>query len=314
MDRIDKYFCCHTKDLNFLVCHVDSFKLDTPNSPDTFTIPRYSYCHKVTIDKYKKTALCSCNERLSHGRPCVHILKVLNNKIHGSMFHPRYLKIINHKLYDTSPEIQDIYHKMVKDYRSHPNSVPLGNVWNDLKMCDRNVDGLSEGTTLQEKERMLHLRKWNEDKISFDRHSLQDLPFSADESELEPDPDIGMYVDFEMSINDCDDDDTESVIKPNQQSTENGETIDHRTWYNQMLAEVHDISKLCESRPTSKGDILQKLRDIKNNLTTTVHNELVQAGIMDDESEAQIVSSNMPMELSPARKRYRASYESIKRK
>ena len=184
-------------------------------------------------------------------------------------------------------------------------------MWDDLSLCNINLNGLSEGTTLDEKIRMIHLRQWNEDKKPFDRHSMTTLPFAAVNTFQEPNPDIGMYVDFEMSVN-------EDLVEENNASgpivgvdaSQNVEIPEHRSWFNKMSSELTDISKLCESRPASMIVVLQQIRDIKNALTKTVHLELVEAGIVNDESEATIVSSNIPMELNPQKKRYKASYES----
>lgn len=312
MDRICSYNCCSVSSTEFLVCHKKSFNLDHPSSEESYTIPEYSYCHKLSVNKLDKTICCSCDARLSNGRPCVHVLKVLNNNIHGSMFHPRYLKIINHQLYDTSPQVQEIYHKMVTDYKKDCKLVPLVNVWDDLKLCDINPNGLSEGTTLEEKNRMIILRQWNEEKKPFDRHSFTTLPFSSLDTLQEPNPDIGMYVDFDLCVNE------DLLVENNgaglplgtEQASPDVAVRYTRSWYNSMMAEVQDISKLCESRPASMTDVLQKLRDIKHELAKLVHLELVEAGIVNDESEAKIVSSNMAMELFPHRKRYKASYES----
>ena len=179
MDRIITYTCCSVTNTEFLVCHKESFNLIAPRSESSYTIPKYSYCHKVTINCEEKTAKCSCKERLSHGRPCVHVFKVLNNRIHGSMFHPRYFKIINSQLYETSPEIKSLYHQMVTSYWQDPNAVPLECVWKDLSFCSANPDGLFEGTTLVDKNRMIHLRKWNEEGKPFDRHSVTNIPLTC---------------------------------------------------------------------------------------------------------------------------------------
>ena len=311
MDRICNYYCCSTSDTEYLVCHKNSFNLVPPSTLESYTIPAYSYCHRISVNKEQKKISCSCDMRISNGRPCVHILKVLNNRIHGSMFHPRYLKIINHQLYDTSVDVQDLYHQIVLEYKKDPKAVSLGAVWDDLSLCNTNLNGLSEGTALDEKIRMINLRQWNEEGKPFDKHSITTLPFAAVNTFEEPNPDIGMYVDFEMSVN-------ENLVEENNASrhvvgvdaSQNVEIPEHRSWFNKMSAELTDISKLCESRPASMIVVLQQLRDIKNTLTKLVHLELVEAGIVNDESEATIVSSNLPMELNPQKKRYKASYES----
>ena len=79
---------------------------------------------------------------------------------------------------------------------------------------------------------------------------------------------------------------------------------------NQMLNQLQELSKLCETRPASMSQVLVSVRSIENELNSTVHNELTAAGIIEDQSRATIVSSNMPMEMSPTRKRWRANYES----
>ena len=55
--------------------------------------------------------------------------------------------------------------------------------------------------------------------------------------------------------------------------------------------------------------MLRGLTEMKNKLKSEVHSELLSAGIIQDEGDAKMVSSNMEMELSPMRKRLKAGYE-----
>ena len=309
MDRITNYYCCSVGNMTFLVCYNTTFNLTPPSTVDHYTIPKYSYCHKVTIDTNKKKGYCSCNERKSHGRPCIHMMKVLNNHLHGSMFHPRYFKITNSPLFHVSLEVRSLYDQMVQNYRKDANSVPLDYVWDDLKFCCDNEDGLCEGTTLDHKVRMIFLRRWNEAKKPFDRYCMRDTSLNVLNEHLDPDADIGLYVDFNLPLNQEHSEDFVPGDDPDGIENEGSGTFDHRYWYNQVLAEIHDLSKLCETRPASMEHVLLSIRTLKHELHSKIHTELMNSGVVTDESNAGMVSANMTSELSPLRKRWKSGYE-----
>ena len=133
----------------------------------------------------------------------------------------------------------------------------------DLSFCSANPDGLFEGTTLEDKNRMIHLRKWNVEGKPFDRHSVTNIPFDMPEQVQEEDKNIGLYVDFTSSdIHNEDmlaDDggvlDTANIVELAPQ--------DHRVWYNKMLNELQELSKLCETRPASMSKVLSSVGIIK---------------------------------------------------
>ncbi len=311
MDRIKNYDCCRTGDWKFLVCSMKSWNSNPPQSMNaTYTVPKYSYCHEVTIEPNAKLAKCSCKQRRSHGRPCVHVMKVLKNRIHGSMFHPRYLKIINSPLYDNSPHIRSLYQEMTEAHRQDPDLVPLSEVWENLIGTSRTIDDYEDLVSGNRKQHMVCLRKWNVEGKPFDRYSVNDFPWnqSVSKDDESIDRDIGMYIDFDAEET-YQDKEKEGNSTTTEELVIGNEFPDPRVWYNQMSSELHEIAKLCETKPSSRKDMLTGLMNMKNKLKSDVHTELLSAGIIEDEGDAKMVSSNMQMELSPMRKRLKSGYE-----
>ena len=69
MDRITNYYCCSVGNMTFLVCYNTTFNLTPPSTVDHYTIPKYSYCHKVTIDPNQKKDIVhamSANHMVGH--------------------------------------------------------------------------------------------------------------------------------------------------------------------------------------------------------------------------------------------------------
>ena len=55
--------------------------------------------------------------------------------------------------------------------------------------------------------------------------------------------------------------------------------------------------------------VLQCIHTLKHELHSKIHTELMDSGVVRDESEAGMVSANMTSELSPLRKRWKSGYE-----
>ena len=68
-------------------------------------IPAYTNVYIVRITGDHKQCHCSCNERFHNGRPCVHIIAMLDG-IHPQYFHPRYYKIYNSHLYNADVDVK----------------------------------------------------------------------------------------------------------------------------------------------------------------------------------------------------------------
>ena len=139
-------------------------------------------------------------------------------------------------LYHISLEVRCLYNQIVKKYRKDANSVPLEHVWDDLKFCSDNEDGLFEGTTLDHKVRMIFLRRWNEEKKPFDRYCIRDTSLNVLDDHLDPNADIGLYVDFNLPLNKEQNEDFGTGDDPDGIENEGCSQIDHRHWYNQVQA------------------------------------------------------------------------------
>jgi hypothetical protein len=76
--------------------------------------PEYSNVFMVKLNQQTLQHLsCSCHHYISHGMPCVHILPICDGIKHD-MFHVRWFKAFNSHLYSKSPAWKDALNQLIK--------------------------------------------------------------------------------------------------------------------------------------------------------------------------------------------------------
>ncbi len=317
-----EYKVCRVDNHRFLVCHKTSFDFEVDNRQEKRRlIPRYSVCHEITLDELRKGACCSCDERGKTGFPCVHISAVVKGKLHPQMFHVRYFKTYNSHLAKEHSRLYDVFEQMRSQFRTDPKFVSFEGCFDFDKHYDEN-DKLYPGTTLLDKSRMIGLRRWNVERKSFDVTELRCVPAEfldeADDKAEDEDiansnglDDIAMegYLDI-LSRKDG--------VCPNPSmglniSQEEIENMDHRAWYNRMNASITEISKLCETKKSSRVGVLKEINNILFRIRKEVHDDLKAVGYLEDTSVSKLVSSSFNMNTSPSSRRYLMAHESTRK-
>jgi hypothetical protein len=239
------------------------------------------------------------------------------------MFHVRYYKTYNSHLYDENESLRKSLDTMRSEFNRDPCFVPIGDVM-EFTPFDRSVDEtrLFNGATRELECYMIGLFKWNLEKKSFDVTELRTIPTELSYNvELEtslPSTSSSKYDEIALQgFMDLltRDSSTKNIANSNSGDDVSGkecttEVLEHRAWYNQMIACVTEISKLCETKTDAKPIVLQKLREIQYNLRTDVHCDLKKIGFTEDVSKSSMVSSSFNQISSPNRGRYKAGYES----
>ena len=67
---------------------------------------KYVNVHVVTVNKYSMMAKCTCGHKEKTGRPCLHLLLIVDN-FYPEMFNVRWSKVYNSDLYNKSQSIND---------------------------------------------------------------------------------------------------------------------------------------------------------------------------------------------------------------
>jgi len=122
--RKHHYYWVRDRPLEWLVCHVNTFKenSDFPLTEIQLHHPRYSNVYRVVMSENKKYMYCSsCKIKPRKGMPCVHILSIINS-FHAQMFHPRYLLAYNSWIYDKNAHVRSCVDTMKHHAKSHPRS------------------------------------------------------------------------------------------------------------------------------------------------------------------------------------------------
>ena len=133
-NHVSDYYCVRDKPGEYLICHKNTFVCDE-NAPlidlKRKGIPKYANVYRVRILYAGGTTVkcMHCKQRSRKGILCVHILAAVQ-MCHPKMFHPRYLKAYNLRLYLENKRIAE-----------HINSLLA---WNrDLLFCDcSDISGL----------------------------------------------------------------------------------------------------------------------------------------------------------------------------
>ena len=321
LDKLADYYCAGIGNDEFLVCGKTQFTLNSDRrNSNILQRPQYSNCHKVSVDKLRKSASCSCNYRLSTGMPCSHLIKVIGaNNLHASMYHPRWYKSTNSHLYTDHSNIRELTDILISHYRENPAIVPLKAVWNRIDLSCDTEEQLWKGTALFEKRCMIGLWHMHVMKIPFDRNELVVLPSSFNVSNLK-ETDVAprdekvkdkdgfeSILDVKLNKNvSCASSDEEDM---NKNEFLHDAKVDHRVWYNKLQEEIKTISKMCETVPDQKDVVLEGLKKTRRNLEKITAERLETAGRITKNSNATIVSSNLPMETSPTKSRYKRAYE-----
>ena len=96
------------------------------------TISKYVNVHVITVNKETMMAKCSCGFKESTGRPCVHLLLIVDN-FYPEMFNVRWSKLYNSSLYENNKSMNKSF---ITLRNKHENSAGWSYVicWKRMEM------------------------------------------------------------------------------------------------------------------------------------------------------------------------------------
>ena len=103
------------------------------------TISKYVNVHVITVNRETKMAKCSCGHKESTGRPCVHLLLIVDN-FYPEMFNVRWTKVYNSTLYESNESINKSFKTLRDRHDRSPGWSYVGNGWK----CDDDVSLIND--------------------------------------------------------------------------------------------------------------------------------------------------------------------------
>jgi hypothetical protein len=276
------------------VWHEDTFKMNN----DDDCIPKYSNVYCVEMNETFDECWCSefCKTVSRKGIPCVHILTVVGH-FHPKMVHPRWLKVYNSSLYDKCSNIFDDMLKWRIDNKSKvciqdvlPDELKI---YDETNTTDRNVDDIKRFLIavmrMDHQKKVLLRGESIPDEFLNDRNENDTYIYSIDPTALR----------------------NNEVQRPEPED----ESITHATMndsYNMrwsyLNSFIKDLDKLVSGDPKSWPSVVNDLDgviakqvDRRRACEKTIH------------TPRQLVSSQLSIETSPNRRRYKSFSERFKR-
>ena len=116
-------------------------------------VTKYVNVHVITVNKDSMMAKCTCGHKEKTGRPCLHLLLIVDN-FYPEMFNVRWSKVYNSDLYNKSQSINDSCIELRREQDRCFGWTYIGNGWN----CAENVSLFNGMTDLQQSICMVILK------------------------------------------------------------------------------------------------------------------------------------------------------------
>ena len=291
-------------------------------SPQPFSIKRYSNTHKVHLCRDTNLMTCSCSGPIRIGMACPHIYKVVDIK-HPRMFNVRWYKMYTSIAYGSEPSIKDAFQKMSKVQADQRGCIDVSEYVKDNNVF-KGIVLPSSVTTERAKQMLLvycmHLKEvpvkkstvleWESMNCINDRTLMSLRTFLTsqnDECIRNVDP---------VLVNDSTSFDSSEPLLGTKLGArcDNNVTVDEDTRrYNIMTERVRRIYKLCEGRDNVFQEMMTMMDEMEIKANRLISDsDPVVAKASEQSQKASIVSSNAPIEKNPNRGRFKAAYEKKK--
>ena len=287
-----------------------------------FDVPVCTNTHNVTIDKSTQVMTCSCGLMKRLGLPCPHVGAVVNKR-DPEMFHYRWFNLYSCTNIENKDVIDPTFDSMKKDQGGNFEGVHVGNSLGALE----NFKGisLSEGLDTMTAEFMLfcHVQHTNkvivqktEEASSFDFNKLQDTDLKQLYRFIYSNANLGLdsqSQDDDIMRTDSietEDSDPHYLDDEDNRLTEKATKEDDMARYGKVQTLVHKLSKTCEGRPNLYDDFIGRLQSMAIEFDQTLLKE--DRNVREDtrtNDSSTMVSSNLPIECTPNRGRYKSSHE-----
>ena len=332
-DRKDHYYVVRYAENKWLVMHKNGRKGRRSNAEregtdvaSAFDIPFCTNTHHLMLDKETKVLTCSCAMMKRLGMPCPHVGSVIKKR-DPDMFHYRWFNHYNCTNIENKELINESFAKMKLDQGGCFDGAYIGNITNSIE--DFNGITMSHDLDSETAEFMLFNHVQHKNKICVQRR--EDVGM-LDLSTLD-DPDIKklyrfIYIDVALRLdsqsqtddsitgieasgsNDTDDSDPQYLNDNDQNLSRKATMQEDKARYGTVQTLVQTLTKTCEGRPQLYDEFIDRLRSMNvefSNLlvqedTTVRDNQMVNRS-------SRLVSSNMPIECTPGRGRYKAAHE-----
>ena len=333
-NRKDQYYVIRYAEDKWLVMHRNGRKGRRSNAEregtditSAFDIPFCTNTHCLMLDKDTKVMICSCAMMKRLGMPCPHVGAVIKKR-DPHMFHYRWFNHYNCTNIENKELINEGFAKMKLDQGGCFDGAYVGNVIHSIG--GYNGISLSPNLDSETAEFMLFNHVQHKKGICVQRRDDVGL---LDLSSLQ-DPDLKklyrfIYIDVPLQLdstsemnnnetglvtsgsNDTDDSDPHYFNDHGRNLTTKATMQEDKSRYGTVQTLVQSLTKTCEGRPQMYDEFIDRLRSMNiefGNLLvqedTTVRNNHTVT------QSSGLVSSNMPIECTPGRGRYKAAHES----
>lgn len=243
------------------------------------TISKYVNVHVITVNKETMMAKCSCGFKESTGRPCVHLLLIVDN-FYPEMFNVRWSKLYNSSLYENNKSMNKSF---ITLRNKHDNSAGWSYVGNGWK-CDDDVSLINEMLESQ-KRKCLTIIKMQKDGVPcyFGSNGPIIPPPYCNTVLTQRNDDSSVFCDdFQFGSPDTD----ELFVPSNISMTETSQQK-----YSKIEASMKTTWKWVQGTDKYEDEFLQEIKDLEEKFAVKI-----AGNVKVSYKPGQLISSNEPLE------------------
>ncbi len=299
-DRRTNYYCAEFEKHKWYV--MSKFYLTEDCSPT-----EYVNVHCVQINDNDRMCLCSCRYKRRTGRPCVHVIAVMDC-FHHEMVHPRFYKVYNSNFTMKTKDLKESLLEARLKCESDPDVISIETSINEV--LHQSV-AMRNGCTDEHLLVMEKIWKRNEKGIITTKNDVMEM------MESHFDKNDSFFESFQH-----DSEHTGSVAHSENATTAKTHRFENvvtrkavavdRMNYSECQSMFNECAKLCEGDTDCWMTLRSALTEANNQLKRTRIHKDPKLRKNDGNNTSRMVSSNLECEQCPKRKRYKASYETQK--
>lgn len=311
-DKRKSFFCARVSDSKWLV--MNKHHLHDGDEDKECCIymkpPHFVNVYCVQIDESKQHCKCTCAHKRRTGRPCVHVISVCD-AVNHEMYHPRYYKVYNSSDMYQDDKIHRALQSIRDEHEKYPEFVKIHAFIDELmNPLLKSRNGTTEENAEVMKSAFASIDSGTvflqSDLMSLKDRSSASTNASFHEDELE---NLDGNISFDMSESSG----SFSQDSVNHKKGNGKHDASHdRKNYSYVNAIVKECSKFCEGRPLLWDLMNAKIEEMHSAIIREykILNDSKKRTQCDDEQNSNtLVSSNLPIEKCPGRKRYKSYHE-----